>query len=517
MNQEKLSAKISQSFIFWIISGLLAMFIVFLLPWRFQVNDDVIMMWLVSGSFTGEPENYAVFIHPILSYGLSAIYRFEPSIHWYGIFQYFLIFTSFATCTFLIQNNGNLGQGKVLYQVLLFLLSIHLCFFPQFTLVAGWSAFSALLLAKQYPTSKRTLVFSVALLFCSGILRAEASALIWLGFAWFMLADFQKSKILPLAIFLGFLLTLIGTKILWENQSDYQEYLEFNKARHRVIDHPVFYQNKLEMVYTTDPIWKHFSNWFIQESPPTKSDLNQHYKELNSQYFSVNHLLLSLNRLMVVHLMELFKSFLAFSFILLYWIHFRRNKKMLLLALVWIFFFLVFNHFNHIRGRVVFLFYLPLLIPILDKSLYVKNKLTFGLILSVLGLFFCIHIFNFTKDSQLRKSYLSQYESLLAKKPSLSPIYLEGFPLEYFSKYYDGTESIPFFIEGWIAKSPFQTKAYRRLGFEKLGEFDRYYLLGVKEKTPFDFPYYMNSIGKEYSLIDSLKTSDLVLFEFSRK
>src|SRR5690606_27825638 len=45
-----------------------ALFIVaFASPFIFETNDDSKMMMLVSGTFSGVPEDYGVFIHPLLS------------------------------------------------------------------------------------------------------------------------------------------------------------------------------------------------------------------------------------------------------------------------------------------------------------------------------------------------------------------------------------------------------------------------------------------------------------------
>ncbi|SDD40810.1 hypothetical protein SAMN04488104_102847 [Algoriphagus faecimaris] len=517
MKQVQPNTKPSRFAYTWIAIGFLAILIFYFLPWRFQVNDDVIMMWLVSGAYTGESETYAVFMHPLLSTSLSFLYQHLPPANWYSIYQYFLIFFAFSFSSRVIQKSVISTRSKSIYQVILLLISLHLCIFPQFTLVAGWSAFAALLSIISDHKDSKTITFSLLLLLLSGILRAEASLLIWIGFAWFALTKFQKTKVLRLGIALGVILVLIASKTIWENQSEYKEYLEFNKARHKVIDHPVFYQNTIEEFYKNDPKWRAFSNWFIQESPIEIIDLKLHQKELNHQYFSTKQIMASLTRLVQVHSMELFKSFLANTFLFLYWIHFRTNKKMLFLAFAWILFLLIFNHFNHIRGRVIFLFYLPILIPVLEQSLHFKTKLKFILTLCLFGLFLSIHVANFLKEANKRKEYLSQYESIIEQKRQDIPLYLESFPLEYFSQYYPKGEKTRFFIEGWIARSPFQEKAYQRLGFTRLGEFKSYFLLADKTKGPYDFPDYINKLGADYQLKSKTETSDLILFEYSRE
>ena len=91
----------SKKFMFaWLSIGAVALSIVALLPWRFQVNDDVIMMWLVSGAYTGTPEPYAVFIHPVLSWVFSKLYIGFPLFPWYESVWFLGIYFSFIYLSF---------------------------------------------------------------------------------------------------------------------------------------------------------------------------------------------------------------------------------------------------------------------------------------------------------------------------------------------------------------------------------------------------------------------------------
>lgn len=58
-----------------------ALFIVaFASPFIFETNDDTRMMMLVSGTFSGAPGDYAVFIHPLLSLFLSKLYALNAEL-----------------------------------------------------------------------------------------------------------------------------------------------------------------------------------------------------------------------------------------------------------------------------------------------------------------------------------------------------------------------------------------------------------------------------------------------------
>ncbi|MFT4855343.1 MAG: hypothetical protein ACI942_000713, partial [Planctomycetota bacterium] len=79
----------------WAILGLLAMIVIWFLPWRFQTNDDELMMWLVSGAYTGTPESYAVFIHPLLSWIFSKLYTLFPEIRWYPLTWFLVMYLGY--------------------------------------------------------------------------------------------------------------------------------------------------------------------------------------------------------------------------------------------------------------------------------------------------------------------------------------------------------------------------------------------------------------------------------------
>ncbi|MEP1087428.1 MAG: hypothetical protein ABJH01_12185, partial [Algoriphagus sp.] len=80
---------------FWAVLGLFALVLIWFLPWRFQTNDDELMMWLVSGAYTGTPESYAVFIHPILSWIFSELYTALPDVPWYPLTWFGVLYLSY--------------------------------------------------------------------------------------------------------------------------------------------------------------------------------------------------------------------------------------------------------------------------------------------------------------------------------------------------------------------------------------------------------------------------------------
>ena len=105
----------------------IAVLTVSFLPWRFQLNDDMIMMWLVRGDYSGQPESYAVFIHPILSWTFAELYTLIPGVNWYPLTWFLVMYSSFLVFV----NGIHTHLPKYLATFLsLLLLAFFIHFFP---------------------------------------------------------------------------------------------------------------------------------------------------------------------------------------------------------------------------------------------------------------------------------------------------------------------------------------------------------------------------------------------------
>ncbi|SFO47489.1 hypothetical protein SAMN04488519_10739 [Algoriphagus ornithinivorans] len=475
-------------------------------------------MWLVSGSYTGEPETYTVFIHPLLTWFFAFFYQLIPFVSWYSIFIFSLLGISYAIGTISIDSYLKNTSKKALYKSILLIITLHFCIFPQFTLVAGWAAFHAFfILSFSFKEFNRNTFLGLLLLLFGALFRLEATILIFLGFLAFSfyLHEGHKNWKLIGCVILIFVL-MYGSQKIWEQQSIHQEYLKFNQARHEVIDHPVFYQMYVNKEFPKDSKWFYFSFWLIEESTVSIEELYEYKEDLNAQYLEGIQIKNSFFRLYDVLSKELFKSFFISLLLILYFLKFRRESKPKIILAAWLIFFLVFNHFFHIRGRVVFLFFIPLIFPLIQNR---KEYLSTNLIRitsAIIWILFIAHFGNFLREAKKRRNYILQYESLVSDLPA-QPIKLEGIPLEYFSKYFHPTSNIPFLLDGWMANSIFQKKAYKKWNFNSLKEINHYYLIGLKNEPTFNFADYLSSENGEYKLINERETEDLILFEYKKQ
>ena len=68
----------------------------YLLPIRFETNDDVVMLLLASGNITGTPEFFLVFINAIYGFLVSSLYKIFPFVEWYTLLFSFIHIVSIS-------------------------------------------------------------------------------------------------------------------------------------------------------------------------------------------------------------------------------------------------------------------------------------------------------------------------------------------------------------------------------------------------------------------------------------
>jgi hypothetical protein len=507
--------------LFWVGLSLILLLVIWFLPWRFQVNDDVIMMWLVSGAYTGVEENYAVFLHPGLSWGLSSIYKtWDFSISWYALLWFVCIYYSFLLTHFRIRNTSIPSEWKIFLNVLVLAVTIHLCIFPQFTLVSGFLALASWVYILHKNSQGRfmpNLLFLIGVIF-SIMIRAEAFLLVSVGVIYYFFVlkfSFKAYKNIFLLVSLVFSL-LAFSKVVYEQNSIFTDFLEFNNLRHQVIDHPVFFEKSVDREFLADDKWLYFSNWFFQDSSLDLDDLKAKKQLLDKEYFSMKYILRSFSRYWEVQTAELFKGFISALLIFLFIGVYQKEKKLFFLF-VWFLLFFLANHIFHFRGRVVFLFFIVLLFPVFEgnfKNLSWKIPRVLSLvILTVL----VVHFFNFWSEAKKREAYLFEFDALMALSEKNELVMTEGFSLEYFSQMYSRKTPVPFFIHGWISRSPFQEKALNRFGYRSLTEVEKFDLIVLKEKFPFLTKDFMNSISSTFYLETSIETENLILYKYSKE
>lgn len=508
----------------WAIVGLIGFLIVWNLPWRFQVNDDLIMMWLISGAYTGTPESYAVFIHPFLSWGFSKAYTVAPGIPWYTLTWFSILFLSYLLVLKKVAVIDSIPPWKHFFAGFILIIIIHFCFFLQFTIVAGVASLAGLLILDRNKGlySKPVIFFSWILILFSLMIRWESMVLVGLGFLLFNLLFLSKVEFnsvlrlfLLLSIVFGF---TVGSKHYWEVNSEYSEFLAFNKARAAVIDHPVFYEYaKSEKLEEGSPMF-FFSKWMFEDEKIGISELEILKQELDTELFSIDQAVKSVNRFISIQKMEAFKTFLSILLVFICLFYARNKKKMMAYLGIWLFFMLLFNHFFILNGRVTILFFLVFLFPILNFSTLPNyNSSIFGGAFLLLFGLLTFHFINFMEEARGRKIMHQEFESLHKRIPESEVIILEGYMEHNFYFDYSASQQVPILSLGWISRSPFQNKALLKFGISSLAQAENYSLIGIRQqKESLNFPAYMDSISGPFEIKEKIESSNLVLLRFSK-
>jgi len=478
-------------------------------------------MWLVSGAYTGQPESYAVFIHPILSWFFSVLYAWSPAFNWYGCMWYLVLGLSFLLVISKLSKSCSNSLSRHFLAFFFLVLAMHLAIFPQFTLVAGFAAFSAFLpiISKRDEDSKGQVLLGFLLFILACLIRWESVVLIGLGFALFQVSqgpwDFFRTKMPIFLVFLVLFSGLLIGKIAWERQSEYADFLRFNRIRSGVIDHPVFRQEILDKTISPGTDLFFFSRWFFEGEYPTEMELLEKKYALDSQFFTIEQVFNSFSRLWDFQKIEAFKSFLSVVIVMLYLLSFRSIHRKGFLFLLWITFFLVFNHFFSIQSRVTFLFFLCILFPVVDSDELNLDRR--GVYLGFLLVFLAIgyHFSNFLSEAKGRSIMVEEFAYIQSARDQSIPLVFEGYQEHNLGIHYSYRSPVPFLSTGWISRSKFQQEALQRFGLKNFGEIDQFALITPSTNTEIVFHAYMNHAFGDFILKDSLTTANFILLHYS--
>jgi hypothetical protein len=509
--------------LFWTTLGTLGFTLIWFLPWRFQVNDDVIMMWLVSGAYTGEIETYAVFLHPVLSWTFAGLYTFLPQVNWYGATWFWVVGLSSFLLIVSVASFQMHFWLKNWFALFLLLMAFHFCFFSQFTLVAGFAAFSSISFWLSERRRKSTLldILCLVLFTMAIVIRWESVALIGLGYgaatiltgAYRLTAiDFRRFALL-IVVFLSF----TGSKFYWESHSEYVDFLKFNKLRSAVIDHPIFRQHDIENRFSPGTDFYFFSRWYFEADHPTESELEEMKNELDSEFLSFQQFSNSFARLWGFQKMEAFKSFLILCILVFCFSAAVKFPKICSFFLIWISFFIIFNFLFLLQGRVIFLFFLSLLFPLFFGYVpeFKPSLAKFAVFLSLT--LFLIHCSNFLTEARGRAISDVEISSLRSHIGAGIPLVFEGYHEHNSKIHYHHKNQVPFLTTGWLSRSPFQQKALQRFGLNSFGDFKEYALITPTINLEIVFPAYMQYAFGDFYLKDSMKTDNFVLLHFEKR
>lgn len=480
--------------LYWAAISGMATLMIWFLPWRFQVNDDEVMMWLVSGAYTGQPEWFAVFLHPILSWTFSKIYYLSPSIPWYPLAWFLILYLSFLAFVKLALKGPQPITLKNLWILFAFAFLVHFLFFLQFSMVAAFALTVALSVRLSRDANSLFAIFPEDLLLLIGFLvRPEILIVLLLGTLFIKGVVFRENGILKKLTF-PFILWAVGLGISWVclKSNDLQEFQKLNQLRSQVFDHPSLQLRKADLK-EIEPELYYFSNGLIDfQSHPELSEKLPQWKEFldskRTELLSLDSVFIAFSTF-VLHehfLLGLMGLFLVFA---LRWNWKKAGLIFLVLIGVLIFATPFYLIKVQIYGIIFLFFFMNIFLsePLVDLG---KNLNWTFIILLLIGIGFHFYSFlqspkNLISADKLRIEIKNQSQS--------GQIYLIGKGENYRDLLFENP--LPFKILGW------PTLLENQLGIEK-----------TKKNSYFvDSATYVNNSG--YFKIEEIQesNSDLIL------
>jgi hypothetical protein len=240
----KICAKITEKpflpiFIFTSVFFIIA---AYLLPIRFEENDDVVMLLIASGKITGTPEFFLVFINSIYGFFVSSLYKILPSVEWYTVLFSILHIVSLSIIVLDVIKRNNPLLLKLSIVFLFFIFEFLLIQKFQFTTTAGLTSLAGLVLI----SNTKKIIGGITLFVIASLIRFEAAFLVLLVFSPIVFWEYMgihKINVTPtcksicIAIIIAISCKGVNSYIVNQNPQ-MQEYVTYNKLRGQIHDNP---------------------------------------------------------------------------------------------------------------------------------------------------------------------------------------------------------------------------------------------------------------------------------------
>ena len=212
---------------------------VLFLPFRFEENDDVVMLLLASGNYTGNFESNLVFINPIYGGLVTFLYKSIKGVEWYTLLFLLFHLLSLSIVTYKTLNFNIPSFFKGVLLLFFSVVSINFVMYLQFTTVALMLCLSAILMILN--SNKRISMFlGVGLIILSSLIRAEivllmlAASIPYLMFTFLKVKKFKKALFSILLLIIPLVSIQLRDEILISNE--WKEATKYNRLRAEVTD-----------------------------------------------------------------------------------------------------------------------------------------------------------------------------------------------------------------------------------------------------------------------------------------
>jgi hypothetical protein len=246
---------------------------------RYETNDDVQMMLIASGAYTGKPSAFLLFTNVALGFLLERLYQHSDAVNWYASLLYAVHFLAMVALLVALQHRCGARRSLLFFALLFFTFELCFLLLLQFTTTAAVAAVSGSLLLLSFPPDERrprsALVLGVSLVVLAAMIREGAFYLML-----FLLLPVGLHRALTggrarALSHLGLALSISGAAIAFdahvyardEGWRRHREYNEVRSVLHDRVDpaYDAHTRPVLEQIGWSENDLRMFRSWFIAD------------------------------------------------------------------------------------------------------------------------------------------------------------------------------------------------------------------------------------------------------------
>jgi hypothetical protein len=237
MNFKKNNLKGNRELIIFILL-LYILIVYFLIPLRYEENDDLGMLLITSGDFYFLNPSFLLFSNTFYGKLISTLYSVPYRIEWYTSVAVSLQIVSFLFLFYIFLRRGKLPTlARIAFLVILMAFHWYCIHFFQFTTNAATIGLTGVLVI-QYFSNRLIQLIGICLLIVSSMIRFEVFSLILLIYSPFLIWTLKENKNvfykIMFVIFMGVSFWILDNKIL--HRDAYLRY--YSTKNSSIVDNP---------------------------------------------------------------------------------------------------------------------------------------------------------------------------------------------------------------------------------------------------------------------------------------
>lgn len=250
--------------------------------WFFPVfydNDDLGLMRIAAGTWSGTRDYHLVYTHIGIGYLLTVLYGWFPATNWYSGYLYTVQFVALSTIFYVLLRRAVSVRNVAFCGLALVLVWLQPLLLLQFTTTAIWTTFAAaaLLCASTDEDGCRPggILLALCLASVASMVRFEGFILGCLLAAPLGLIHLARirSRTFVLAVLASLLIVgalRAADRAVYSGDAEWREYMEYNQVRARLHDSPIWKLDAASKPVLREVGWTHedavlFRQWFFPD------------------------------------------------------------------------------------------------------------------------------------------------------------------------------------------------------------------------------------------------------------